>query len=106
MLPGIENVHVAIGQRLLVIDKEATLFVHKAHGKGSVVDNVLDQGICLHQIAEDDFMMLPFQGVYGVMLPTKIMDETDEDITFRCITIDPMVEDGKSIKDNVRKIFD
>jgi len=105
MLPGVEPLRIKLYNRMLVCDKEATLFVHKNNVR-RVVDNVLDQGMCLEKMDEEEFMLLPFHGVYGVMLPTKVIDETDDDITFRCVTIDPMNDNDDDIKDSVRVLFE
>lgn len=90
LLPGLSPIRIAHENEIIVLDKDATLFVAKK-GEGlqeKGQDNVMDYGMCLDRMDENDFINVPFDGIYGILMPTHLLDETPEEMTFRCITID------------------
>ena len=105
-LPGLEPVRLRHDHsKVLVLDKDATLFIGKKDLK-TRTDNVMDGGIVLDRMEETDFLNLPFSGVFGILMPTKLLDETNEDFTFRCITIDPVFDENEDIQSSLKSIFD
>ena len=107
LLPGIEPMRIRHDiDRILVVDKEATLFITKKNDEKAKVDNVMDYSICLDRMDENDFMNLPFDGVYGLIIPTILLDESEEEFTFRCVAIDPVYDEDEDFKEILRRAFD
>lgn len=109
LLPGTEPIHIRHDiDRVLTVDKEATLFVTKKANEAekAKVDNIMDYSICLDRMDENDFMNLPFDGIYGLIIPTILLDESKEEFTFRCVAIDPVFDENEDFKEILRRAFD
>jgi hypothetical protein len=104
LLPGLEPMMVKHDHsKVLVLDKDATLFVGKKADK--ITDNIMDHGICLDRMREEDFLNLPFYGSFGIIMPTKLIDESQEEFTFRCVAIDPVFDENEDFKGDLRALF-
>lgn len=81
----------------LSVDSQATLFIEK---NKRCIDTVLDHGLYMTSESQDTFYGIPFRNKNtGIIIPTDLLDETEEDMTLRCLIVVPMIgnEDVKSL---------
>lgn len=71
----------------LNIDVGATLFIPKC--KGDILHPLNDGGYHLSYVAEDDFLMYPVSKNLGIVMPTEIFDEDNDEYVFKAFVMDP-----------------
>lgn len=72
----------------LTLDVNSTLFIPKNHT--STIDPIYDGGICMYGHKDSDFLKLPIENKQGIVIPYKLIDETDEEFMFKSYVIDPL----------------
>lgn len=83
--------------RDLFVDSKATLFIPKSK---RCIDAGLDHGLYMTSESQDKFYGIPFRNKNtGIIIPTDLLDETEEDMTLRCLMVVPTIgnEDLKSL---------
>jgi hypothetical protein len=86
-------------------DMVATLFVPKTTTKE--YDPIMDGGIHLDTMLEQDLYALPQNGLNGIVLPMKVLDETHDEMVLRCMTFDPIIaDDYDNIRLSLKSLFD
>lgn len=84
-LPGLETMQLKYDtDHVLCLDKDATLFVSKEKRKRALRE------VRLRTMEEATFINLPFAGSLGVIIPTVLLDDSEDELTFRCVAIDPV----------------
>jgi len=73
----------------LTIDSSATLFIPKFKGAGD--DPMNDGGYHINTVEYSDFLMYPVTKNLGVIVPYVLIDESDDEFTYRSHVIDPML---------------
>ena len=109
MLPGVDKITHHIPRNndntKLHIDTVATLFVPKQRKIHH--DPIMDDGVFMEMMSEQDVFVKPLNGINGLLLPVKVLDETDEEMVLRCISVDPiMTDDDKTIRSSLKSLFD
>ena len=74
----------------LIIDMEATLFVPK--NKIKYHQAIEDYGIHLKSMTEYEFMGIPLRTMTGILIATSVLDENDEELVMRALTVDALPE--------------
>jgi len=71
----------------LSIDVAATLFIPKC--KGSPLDPMNDVGYHMNFHTEEEFIMFPINQNLGIIMPTMLQEECDEEYIFKAFVMDP-----------------
>ncbi len=75
--------------RDLSVDRQATLFIPK---NKRFIDAVMDHGLYMTSEPQKRFYAIPFRNRNtGIIIPMDLLDETEDDITLRCLMVVPMI---------------
>jgi len=72
---------------VLNIDVKATIFVPKL--KGDPLDPMNDAGFHMSHHTEEEFIMFPITKNLGVIIPTELQEENDDEYMFKALVMDP-----------------